>query len=101
MCARRQVRCENFDITAFHAHRCAKGFKAFQMQINRPIANDTAAGQSNAGLLAPTQQRSKNTNGRAHFANDVVRRDTLDFLGSHSHRAARAFHLRAEVRENL
>ena len=71
------------------------------MQINRPIANDTAAGQRDAGFLAPTQQRSQNTNGRAHFPDDIVRRDTVDLLGSHSHGAARAFHLRTEVSENL
>ena len=43
----------------------------------------------------------KNTNGRAHFPDDIVGRDTVDLLGSHSHGAARAFHLRAEVSENL
>ena len=101
ICAARQFRRENFDVAAFHAHCRAKGFEAFQMQINRAIANDTAAGQCDAGFLAPTQQRSKNTNGRAHFANDIVGRDTVDLLGSHSHGAARAFHLRTQMSENL
>src|SRR5262245_47381675 len=71
------------------------------MQINRSIPNDAAAGQSNTGFLAPTQQGSENTNGRAHFPYDVVGRDTVYLLGSHSHGAARAFHLRTEVSENL
>src|SRR5262245_36346414 len=71
------------------------------MQINRPIANDAPAGQSNAGFLAPTQQWSENTNRRANFPYDVVWRDTVDLFGSHSHGAARAFHLRTQVSENL
>ncbi len=43
----------------------------------------------------------KNTNGGAHFSHDIVGRDRVDLLGSHSHRAARAFHLRTKVSENL
>src|SRR5262245_35711799 len=71
------------------------------MQINRPIANDTATGQRNAGFLAPAEQWAKNTNGRAHFPDNIVGRDTVDLLGSHSHGAARTLHLRTEVSENL
>src|SRR5215471_12172300 len=71
------------------------------MQIDRPIANDAAAWQGDAGFLAPTQQRSKNTNGRAHFPDDIVGCDAVDLPGSDSDGAARAFHLRTEVSENL
>src|SRR5262245_2442931 len=71
------------------------------MQINRPIANDAAAWQRDAGFLASTQQRPKNANGRAHFPDDIVRCDTVDLLGSHSHSATRAFDLCTQVSENL
>ena len=47
---RGQFRREDLDIAAFHPHRGAERFKTFQMQINRPIANDTAAGQRDASL---------------------------------------------------
>ena len=71
------------------------------MQINRPVANDAAARECDGRFLAPTQQRSKHTNRSAHFSDDVVGRDAVDLLSSHSDSAAGAFYLRAEVSENL
>src|ERR1043166_6052021 len=71
------------------------------MQINRSIANDTAARQRNAGLLTTTQQWSQDANGRAHFPDNVVWRNTVNLFGGHGYGATRAFHLCTEVRQNL
>ena len=38
-----QFRRKNFYVAAFHPHRCAQRFESFQMQIDRPIADDAAA----------------------------------------------------------
>ncbi len=81
-----QFRRKNFDVTALHAHCGAERFEAFQVQINWPIANDATAGQGDRRFLAPAQQRPENTNGRAHFPNDVVRRNRMDLFRRHSSR---------------
>src|SRR5206468_2480462 len=41
---RAQFRCEYFDVATFDTHCCSQCFKTFQMQIDRTIANNTAAG---------------------------------------------------------
>ena len=92
---------ENFNVAALYAHRGAERFEAFQMQINRPVANYATTRQSDGRFLAPTQQWSKNTNRRAHFSNNVVRRNRIDLFRSDTHGAAGAFHLCAEVHQDL
>src|SRR4029077_19347089 len=92
---------ENFNVAALHAHGGAERFESFQMQINRPVANYATTRQSDGRFLAPTQQWSKNTYRRAHFSNNVVCRNRIDLFRDDTHVAAGAFHLRAEVHQDL
>src|SRR3982750_1580220 len=71
------------------------------MQINWPIANDAAAGQSNSGFFAAAQQWSKNTNRSSHSSNDIVRRDRLYLFRRDRNGPAGALHLRAQMGKNL
>ena len=78
---RRSVRREHFDVAAFDADRRAERFESFQMQIDRPIADDAAAGQRDGRFLSPAEQRTEHADRRAHFAHDLVGRDRVDLLG--------------------
>ena len=92
-----QFRGKNLDIAALHAHRRAERFETFEMQINRPIANDATAGQSDSCLLATAQRGSKHTNRSAHLAHDVVRRDRVDLLRRDADGATCSLYLRTQM----
>ena len=77
------LRREHFHVAAFHANGRAERFEALQMQIDRPIANDAAAGNETVASAAP-EQRPEHANGRAHLAHDFVGRDRLDLLRLHA-----------------
>ncbi len=96
-----QFGCEHLYVTAFDAHRGAECFKAFQMQIDRPIADDAAARQRDGRFFAATEQRTEHADRCAHFSYDLVGRDRLDRLGVYGNGAAGAFHLRAEMHQDL
>ena len=96
-----QLRRKDFYVAAFHAHGRAERFKTFQMQIDRPIADDATARHRDGRFFAAAEQRAEHANRRAHFAHDIVGRDRFDLLRGHGDRAAGAFHLRAEMRQNL
>ena len=96
-----EFRRENFHVAAFHANRCAERFEAFQMQIDRTVADDAAARQRNGGFFASAEQRSDHANRCAHFAHDIVGRDRFDLLRRHADCAAGALHLRAEMRSGF
>ena len=96
-----QFRREHFDVAAFDPHRGAERFESLQMQIDRPIADDAAAGQRNGRFLATAEQRTEHANRGAHFAHDFVGRDRFDLLRLDRDGAAGAFHLRAEMRQDL
>ena len=50
-----EFRREDLDVAALDAHRRAERFESFEVQINWPIANDAAAGQSDGRFLATAQ----------------------------------------------
>ena len=96
-----QFRRENLHVSAFYSHRCAKSLETFQMQVDRPVADDTPARQRNSRFLATPEKRSKHANGRAHFSNDFIWCNRLSLVCGNCDGAARAFHLCAEMVENL
>ena len=96
-----QFRREHFHVAAFHAHRGAERFETFQVQIDRPIADDATSRQRNRRFLAAPEQRAEHANRRAHFSHDVVGRDRFDRVGRDGDGAAGAFHLRAEMHQDL
>ena len=92
---------ENFHVARLDAVHRAEALEAFEVQVNRAVADDAAAGQRDGGLLFAPEQRAEHADGRAHFADDLVRSFGDDFLRLHRDRAARPLDLRAEVREDL
>ena len=92
---------ENFHVARLDAVHRAEALEAFQMQINRAVADDAAAGQRDGRLLFAPEQRAEHADGRAHFPHDLVRRFGDDFLRLHRDHAAGPLDLRAEVREDL
>ena len=74
-----QFRREHLHVAAFHPHRRPERFKTFQMQIDRPIADDAAARQRDGRFLATAQQRPEHADRGAHFSHDFVGRDRFDF----------------------
>ena len=96
-----EFRRKHFYISRFHANGRTERFESFQMQINRPIANDATARQRNRRLFAPAKERTNHANRRAHFADDIVGSDRIYFCGRDCDGAAGAFYLRAEVLQNL
>ena len=75
-----QLRRENLHVAAFDPIRGAERFEAFQMQIDRPIADDAAAGQRDGRFFAAAEERPEHADRRAHLPHDVVRRDRFDLL---------------------
>ncbi len=71
------------------------------MQIYRARADDAAAGQRDDGFFQAAQQRPQDADRAAHFADEVVVADFLDFFGLHLDGAAIDADLRAERGKNL
>ncbi len=71
------------------------------MQIDRPRADDAAAGQGNPRLAQPRQQRPGDADGAAHFADEIVVGIAFDFMGVNRHRAVLKFRRRAERFQNF
>ena len=76
-----QFRRENFHVPALHPNRGPERFESFQMQIDRPVADDAAARQRDGRFFATAQQRAEHANRGAHFAHDIVGRDRFDLFG--------------------
>ena len=96
-----EVGGKHLHVARVDAHRSAERLKALQMQIDRAVADDAAARQRNRGLLLASEQRPEHADRRAHFADDFVRRDCFDLFRLDPHRAAGAFHFRAQMHQNL
>ena len=92
---------EDFHIPRVDAVGSAEGLEAFEMQVDRAVADDAAAGQGDGGLFLATQQRADDADGRAHFPHNLVGSLGDDFLRLHGDGAARPLDLRAEVRQDL
>src|SRR5437773_76576 len=67
-----QFRSENLHVPAFYPHGCSERLEAFQMQVDRPVADNATARQGDSRFLATPKKRSKDANGRAHFSNDII-----------------------------
>ena len=63
-----------FDIAVFQIDDGAHGLKGLQMQVDRPSADGTAAGQGNLRPAFASQQRPHDQEGRPHAPHEVVRR---------------------------
>ena len=71
-CRPLKFRSEHFHVAALHAHGGAKRFKAAQVQIDRPIANDASARQRDRRLLFPSEQRAEDADRGAHLPHDII-----------------------------
>jgi ABC-type dipeptide/oligopeptide/nickel transport system ATPase subunit len=81
--------------------RRAQPFKATQMQINRPVANDAAARQGNGGLSQSCDERTEDANRSPHLADQIIRSFRgSQRLGIHRDRSARAIHRRSHGSQN-
>ena len=89
------------DITVFHADFCAERFKALEMKIDGPRADDATARQGNGGVAQTAKQRAHDANGAAHFADEIVIADVLDFAGLHLERAVLEAGTRAKRRQDF
>ena len=96
-----QCACKNFHISVLDAADSAKRLESFEVQINRSVTDDAAAGQGDGRFFFTTKQRAEHANAGAHFSHDFVGCDGFDFVRLHTHDAARALHVSAEVREDL
>ncbi len=92
---------ENFDVAAFDAVHGAEGLEALEMQIDRAITDDAAAGERDGRFLLAPEQWAEHAHGSAHLADDFVRGLGDDFFRLDGDHAAGPLHLRAEVREDL
>ena len=67
----------HFDAAVFDDHVGAEGFKAFDVLVNRAVADVAAAGQRDNRVAVAAQQRAEQIVGRAHFADFVLIRGTV------------------------
>ncbi len=95
-----QMRGEHLNVAGLHSHSGAECFEAFEVQIDRAVADDAAAGQGNRGFLFTAKQRTEDADRGAHLADDVVRGLGSDVFGLHGDRAAGALDLAAEFAED-
>ena len=91
---------EDLHIAAADLHGCAEGFEAAQVEIDRPVTDDAAAGERDGGLVFAAEQGAEDANGGAHFAHDVVGSLGGDFFGSDLHGATGALHLASEFAQD-
>ena len=101
MVAAAQFPGENLHVALVDPVSGAERLEAFQMKIDRAVADDAAAGQGDRRLLLAAEQGTEDADGGAHLPHDLVGRDRFDVLRADRHGAARPLHLRAEMGEDL
>ena len=92
-----QFRCQHFNIASLDSNRRPERFETAQVQVDRTVPDDAAAGQRNRGLFFPAQQRAQDANRCAHFSDDVVGRLGEDLFRFHGHRAAGPLYFATEL----
>ena len=96
-----QLRGASDDMALLNSQVGSQGSQAVQMQIDRPFANLTTAGQWHHGSAAPGQQRTEHAEAGPHLLHQfVVGKDVLRSDGGDLHRiVALAFDFDAQVAE--
>ncbi len=69
-----QARRTRHDVAVLDDDLRAHGLQALDVLVDRARADGAAAGQRDAGLAEPRQQRPEHENGRPHGLHEVVRR---------------------------
>ena len=88
------------DIAAFDLDGGAEGFEATEVEVDRAVTNDAAAGEGDAGFAEAAGEGAEDADGGTHFAHQIVGGFGFDFVGGDDDDAAGAFDFGTEFTED-
>ena len=89
------------DIAAFDGGFRSEGFQSADVEIDRAVSDDAAAGQGDDAAALAGEQRAHDADRGAHAADDVVGRGVRNVGGGDADGAGEAFDIAAEAGEDL
>lgn len=91
----------HMDVSTFDLDLCAEGFEAFEMEVNRAVADNAAAGEGDSAFLQAAGEGAEDANGGPHLPHEVVGGDGFDPLGFDDDDAGGSLDLGSELAEDL
>ena len=71
----------DLDVSGVDADLAAQAREALQVQVDRALADDAAAGHRDAGAAQASDEGPEGADGRAHLAHEFIGGDVADLLG--------------------
>ena len=88
-------------VTAFDITICSESSQAFDVKVDRTIANHATTGKGNSSAVETGQKWTHHTNGSTHAAHQFVGRIGTNVFALDAHGAGRTLHFRSEGGEDL